>query len=109
MIMTAAFAAGLLFVWRHSIARWVVGGLLMSVFTTMFILPAMGLTILSGLVALMHVIFWSPGLYLLLTKRPFLQDRSAFAIWSGVITGVILFSFVFDIRDAAIYLHHVLF
>ncbi|MGI9308728.1 MAG: hypothetical protein ACR2P6_05670, partial [Gammaproteobacteria bacterium] len=59
-----------------------------------------------GLFSLVHLICWSPALYVLLTRRPFLQERSLFTIWSGAITFCIIFSFVFDIPDAAIYLDH---
>ncbi len=106
MFMGACFAAGLLFVWRHAIARWVVGGFLLTILCVMFALPALGLPPLSGLLALLHLILWSPGLYLLLKHRPFLAKLSPFSVWSGVMTFVIVVSFVFDIRDAAIYLDH---
>ena len=106
MFMTASFAAGLLFVRRHVIARWAVGGFVLTILCVMFILPALGLPALSGLLALIHLIFWSPALYLLLRHRPFLAGLSPFSIWSGVMALVIAISFVFDIRDAAIYLDH---
>ena len=48
-----------------------------------------------------------PG-FVLLKRRPFLQGRSPYALWSGAITAVIIFSFIFDIPDAAIYLDHML-
>lgn len=108
MVMMASFALGLLFVWRHPIARWVVGGVLLSFLAAVFAVPALGLTPLSGLMALIHVIFWSPALYLLLKHRPFLAKFSAFGLWSGLVTAVILISFFFDIRDSAIYLDHML-
>lgn len=108
MIMLASFALGLLFVWKRVEARWVVGGFITAVLISRFAIPAMGIVKLSGLVALVHLIFWSPALYLLLKNRPFLKERSFYALWSGLITAVILFSFIFDIRDAAIYLDHIL-
>ncbi len=108
MIMLASFALGLLFVWKRVEARWVVGGFITSLLVSGFVIPALGLVSLSGLIALMHLIFWSPALYLLLKNRPFSKDRSFYALWSGLITAVILFSFIFDIRDAAIYLDHVM-
>jgi len=108
MIMGASFAIGLFFVWRHPIARWVVGGFIAAIAVSGFVAPALGIVGLSGFVALVHLFCWSPALYQLLTKRPFLGDTSAFSIWSGVITAVILFSFIFDIRDAFIYLQHIL-
>lgn len=107
-IMGLTFAAGLFFIWRHVEARWVVGGFIASLLTMIFVIPALGLVPLSGLIALLHVIFWSPGLYLMVKRRPFAKGLSAYAIWSAAMTAVILFSFVFDIRDAAIYLDHML-
>lgn len=107
MFMLASFAAGLPFTWRHSIARWVVGGSVLSV-CGIFVLSTLGFTVLSGLVALTHLIFWSPGLFLLLKHRPFLAKPSPFSVWAGLITLVVLISFAFDIRDATIYLDHVL-
>lgn len=108
MVMLASFALGLLFVWKRAEARWVVGGFITSLLVSGLVIPALGLVSLSGLIALMHLIFWSPALYLLLKNRPFLKERSFYAVWSGLITAVILFSFIFDIRDAAIYLDHIM-
>lgn len=107
MIMLAGFAAGLFFVRRHPIARWVVGGFLSIVVLVGGIAPALNIPLLSGFLGLCHVVCWSPGLYLLLSKRPFMGATTAFSIWSAVITAIILFSFVFDIPDAFIYLQHV--
>lgn len=107
MFMGASFAAGLLFVWRHPIARWVVGGFVLTILSVAVVIPVLGLTTLSGLLALIHLIFWTPGLYLLLKHRPFLAKLSPYSVWSGVMTLVIAVSFVFDIRDAAIYLDHI--
>lgn len=108
MIMLASFALGLLFVWKRVEARWAVGGFITSIAVSGFVIPATGLLSLSGLVALMHLIFWSPALYVLLKNRPFMTERSFYGAWTGLITAVILFSFIFDIRDAVIYLDHML-
>lgn len=102
--MLASFAASLLFVKNHVEARWVAcgflaGAILMTVGTRVLGIPA-----LSGFIALMHLIGWTPALVVLLKKRPFMGPTSAFSIWSGVMTAVIIFSFIFDIRDAAIFL-----
>ena len=107
-ILLAVFALGLLFVWRHIEARWVVGGFLATIPTTILLTQVLGVAPLSGLFALMHVVFWSPALYVLLTRRPFLGERSLYGLWSGAITAVIIFSFIFDIPDSAIYLDHIL-
>ena len=108
LFMVASFAVGLFFVRRHPLARWAVGGFLAGMVLSAVLTSCLGLASLSGLIASAHVICWSPALYQLLTKRPFLGERSAFSIWSGVITLVIIFSFIFDVRDAAIYLNHML-
>lgn len=109
IIMISSFALGLLFIWNRIEARCVVGGLIIGLLFSKFILEnVMGLLPLSGLVALVHLIFWSPALYLLLKNRPFTKEKSLFALWSGWITLVILFSFIFDIRDTVIYLDYML-
>ncbi|MCG8469083.1 MAG: hypothetical protein MJB57_12910 [Gemmatimonadetes bacterium] len=106
-IMQLTFVAGLIFVRRRVEARWAVGGFL-SVFATAVLSQALAdIVPLSGFIALLHVVFWSPALYLLLKRRPFVNERSAYAVWSAFMTLVILFSFVFDIPYTAIYLDHV--
>jgi len=107
-IMLASFALSLLFVWRQPIARWVLGGILCSFFLTPLVFQALGLPYLSGAIAIGHIVFWSPALILLLLRRPFLNaaNGAGFRVWSAVMTFVILFSFVFDVRDAAIYIAH---
>ncbi|MEO1035124.1 MAG: hypothetical protein AAFX44_06140 [Pseudomonadota bacterium] len=107
-IMLGTFASGLLFVWRQPLARWAVGGILTSFFVTPWIFRALELPYLSGAIAIGHIVFWTPALLLLLLRRPFSNAREGrwFRAWSGAMTAVILFSFVFDIRDAAIYIEH---
>ena len=107
-IMMTTFALGLFFVRRHIEARWVVGGFIGMALLTVASGRILGLVPLSGLFSLVHLICWSPALYVLLTRRPFLKDRSLYAIWSAAITGCIIFSFIFDIPDAAIYVDHML-
>lgn len=106
VFMMATFLSGLLFVWKQPIARWVVGGLFAGMAASAIATGVFGIPPLSGFIALMHLVFWSPGLYQLLTKRPFMKVTSAFSIWSAVMTFVILFSFIFDIRDTSLYLMH---
>jgi hypothetical protein len=107
-IMMTTFALGLFFVYRHAEARWVVGGFIGMILVTVATGRVLGLAPLSGLFSLVHIICWSPALYILVTRRPFLQGRSLYALWSGAITACIIFSFIFDIPDAAIYLDHML-
>ncbi len=106
LIMATTFALGLIFVWWRVEARWAVGGMIVMLISFVVINRYTDIPFLSGLIALHHLILWSPALYLLLTRRPFLKERSAYAVWSAAMTVVILFSFIFDIRDAAIYLDY---
>lgn len=109
MFMTAVFLCGVLFIKSKAEARWLIGGVVLGLLFSKFIIPQLGIVKLSGLVALLHLVFWSPALYFLLKNRPFLQPLSPYVVWSGLATGCILFSFIFDIRDAFIYLNHIFF
>jgi len=104
--MMLSFLGGLFFVKNHAIARWVVGGMFAGMICGTAIAKLFGIPNYSGYIALVHVVFWTPGLIKLLTQRPFLSPISAFSLWSGLITFVICFSFIFDIRDAVIFLQH---
>ena len=108
-VMLPTFALGLIFVWWRPIARFAVGGFLCSMLLGGPIFQALGLPYLSGAIAIAHIVFWSPALVLLLSWRPFLDGAEAigYRLWSALMTFVILFSFVFDIRDAAIYIDHI--
>tara|TARA_R110002072_G_scaffold273413_2_gene434312 strand:+ start:46703 stop:47155 length:453 start_codon:yes stop_codon:yes gene_type:complete len=108
VFMLLTFAAGLLFARKHPIARWATGGIVVSMLTGHAVFQALGLPMLSGSIAICHVVCWTPALVLLLIKRPFFDRDEGrwFRIWSAVMTCVILISFVFDIRDAAIYIRH---
>lgn len=105
--MTAVLALGLLFIWRHTFARLIIGGTLVMFLSLGLLAPQFGIPILAGLAALGHVVCWTPGLIYSLKTRPFLAGFTPHAIWSGVMTLVILISFVFDVPDALIYLDHV--
>ncbi len=100
------FLAGLFFVRTRVEARWVVGGFFAMLLVSNAMVVLLSITPLVGYVALNHVIYRAPGLYLLLTRRPFLKERSSYAFWSALMTGALLFSLIFDLRDAAIYLDH---
>lgn len=102
--MMLVFAAGLLFVWRHVEARWLVAGVVLGLLFSKFALPVLGWVPLSGLVALIHLVFWSPALYMMLKNRPFMKELSPYAVWSGLATACIIFSFIFDVRDSIKYL-----
>jgi len=111
LFMMLSFTIGLAFVWKHSTARWVVGGMIAGGITMSIAHRVIGLPLLSGFIALIHIIFWTPGLVLLLSRRPFMDstlDAKFFKAWSLLITVVILFSFVFDFRDAFLYLQYLM-
>ena len=110
ILLGATFLSSLFFVRKHPIARWAIGGILVSVPLTPVIVRSLGWPFLGGAIALGHLVFWSPALFLLLTRRPFLDEANspAFRFWAIMMTSVIIISFVFDIRDTAIYLRHVL-
>ena len=107
-IMAMSFLAGVLFVKNHPPARWLFGGFIAGIVFSQIAFPMFNLLPLSGLVALVHIVFWSPGLYKLIRERAFLGPLNAYSIWAGWIVLVVLFSFFFDFRDAAIYLNHML-
>lgn len=105
----ATFAGGAYFSWKHSLARWAIGGFLVSMTTGHFIYSTLNLPLLGGGIAIMHLVCWSPALLLLYLKRPYFDSKEpmGFRIWAGCMTGVITFSFIFDIRDAMIYINHI--
>ncbi len=106
--MSLSFVLGLFFVWKRVEARWVVGGMITTIMCAFFIAPAIDMLPLGGLYALIHILTWTPGLYLMIKNKPFMGEKSFYKYWSGLITAVIIFSFIFDIRDATIYLDHML-
>ncbi len=106
-IMQLTFIAGIIFVWNRIEARWAVGGFVAVFATAVLSQTLTNLVPLSGFIALTHLVFWSPVLYLLLTRRPFLRERSVYAIWTAVLTVVLLVTFMFDVPSAVIYLDHV--
>ncbi|MHA2937886.1 hypothetical protein ACXJY6_06270 [Vibrio sp. RC27] len=109
IFLLGTFVAGIFFVRQHHLARWVVGGFVISMTTGHSIYSALDLPFLGGGIAIMHLVCWSPALILLLLKRPYfdVNESTGFRIWAGLITGFIIFSFIFDIRDAAIYINHI--
>ena len=108
--MLLTFAMGLLvYSWRRVGAALAAGGFAASAFGGPIVFDMMNLPMLSGAIAIAHLVCWMPALLVLLGNRPFLDasELRGYRLWSGVMTFVILFSFVFDIRDAAIYIDHV--
>ncbi len=100
--------SSVLFVRHHVAARWLLAGYVSRYVVGAALINFELATMLAGLSALMHVVFWMPGFVLLCIRRPIMQDRSVFAIWASLATVMIFISFIFDFRDAATYLGHVL-
>ncbi|MBD5770874.1 hypothetical protein [Marinomonas colpomeniae] len=109
LILIGTFIAGFYFAWKHSIARWAVGGFIFSMTMGHTIFGLLNLPFLGGSIAIMHLVCWSPALLIFLIKRPYFNcnERMSFRAWSGLMTSVLIFSFVFDIKDALIYISHV--
>ncbi|MEO0883561.1 MAG: hypothetical protein AAFY34_12665, partial [Pseudomonadota bacterium] len=59
-VMLGTFAAGLLFVRRRLEARVVVGGFVLGIAVMILLQTLFGLPPLSGFIALIHLIFWTP-------------------------------------------------
>lgn len=110
VLLISTFVMGFYFAWKHPLARWAVGGFILSMTMGHTVFELLNLPFLGGSIAIMHLVCWSPMLFLLLLKRPYLNvnESIGFRVWSGLMTAVLIFSFVFDIRDAAIYLSHAL-
>ena len=103
------FVAGLLFVKKHPLILWAFGGFIVSASTGRFLFESLELPYLGGSIAIMHLIFWTPAVLIFLVKRPYADssEQLVYRIWSGAMLGAIIFSFVFDVRDAAIYLNYI--
>jgi len=106
-MLAITYLSGLFFIIKHVEARWMVGGVLIGLLFSRVIIPESDVVLLSGLFSLVHVIFWTPGLYLLLSRQPFRKELSLYSVWAGLATMATLFSFYFDVPDTVIYLHHI--
>jgi len=107
-VMTVVLLSSLFFVVKRVEARWIAGGVVLMLLFSRVVVPALEIPFLEGLASLTHVVLWSPGLYFLLRRRTFLKEFSVYSVWTGLMTLVILISFVFDIPDSIVYLHHIL-
>ena len=105
-IMGASFVSSVFFIRHHPPARWVLGCFLTGLMASWSVTTLFGWQPLSGLIAALHLIFWTPALLRLMQERAIRDAVTAYSIWATWMTAVILFSFVFDLRDAWIYLNH---
>jgi len=70
-----------------------VGGVLLGLVFSRIIIPSSDVVLLAGLFSVIHVVFWTPGLYLLLRRQPFRKGLSFYSVWAGLATLMTLFSF----------------
>ena len=105
--MLLTFLVGIGFAFVRKEARWLMAPIVLGFVALFAFFYVSGSPEISGLIATFHLVFWTPTLIMLLRNRWFLKESTWFGRWTGVLTFVILFSFIFDIRDAAIYLDHI--
>ena len=66
------------------------------------------MSVLAGQVSLFHIIFWTPGMIMLLRRRSEIQYPKAYGIWATLSLIFYFGSMIFDVRDASIYIQHLL-
>jgi len=107
-VMTVVLLSSVFFVIKHVEARWIAGGVVIMLLFSRFMVPALDITMLEGTASLSHVILWSPCLFFMLRNRPFLKKLSIYSVWSAIMTLIIILSFIFDVPDSIVYIHHLL-
>ena len=107
-ILIATLASSMFFIKNHSEARWVAAGAVAGFVAVFIVTGVLGVQPISAYLALVHLIFWTPALIILLKRRLFLKDTTLYARWTGWVSFVILFSFIFDIRDVGVFGFHLL-
>ena len=103
-LLVATCLASVFFVASHQAARWVLGGFLIS-HVIVFVGPLVckSLDLRAGLVSLLHIVCWSPGLVFAGLDLLSGSGVGVYVIWSWAIVIVTAISFFFDFRDASIY------
>lgn len=105
LFMLAAFAAGLIFVKDHVAARWMVAAVIVSHLASAFFLFVLGPeTLKVGVIAINHVVFWTPAAVYLALKGAPKKKAPLYSIWRYLALAVVAFSLFFDFRDAALFL-----
>ena len=98
-VLFPTFLASLFFVHRSWEARAAAAGFILSHVPMMVHM----FDVTVGVVGLMHLVCWSPALYLLVKKQPQVEPKSAFGFWVHAMIFVLSLSLVFDLRDALRY------
>lgn len=103
--MFAVFGSGLLLVWRHPTALWMLGAFIASHLASgieILLLDVNRLTV--GLIAINHCVFWTPAAIIFHRQTRGTEARSLFGAWRWLALATAAFSLIFDYRDAALYL-----
>lgn len=105
-LLVVTFLGSLAFVRHHAAARWVLGGFVLS-HAIVAIVEGAGLaTMRTGLVSVTHVLGWTLSAVALIGALPGTDPRTPYGIWCRVLLAIIAIAFVFDVRDAALYLYY---
>ena len=103
-VLVLTFLASAWFVKEHVPARWVLGGFILS-HLIVFAFPLQKKwTMRAGMVSLLHVLCWSPGWVMCILDADQWVLGAPYTYWCYDIIVLIGFSFIFDVRDALVYL-----
>lgn len=105
LVMACSFLGGLFFIKKNLGAKMVIICVFSGLGFTKLIAPLIEITVFSGLVALTHVLLWPAALVFLFKDA--ISGRGIYKYWSIWVSGVMLASLVFDVRDAYIYLRYI--
>lgn len=103
-LLALTFLSSIIFAWNHVPARWVLAGFIGSHLATLAIENTEGMVLRAGLVSLLHVVFWTPGLIALLSNQSDLKLTSAYGVWASILLFVYAVAFTFDIRDGLVWI-----
>jgi hypothetical protein len=105
-LLVVTFLGSLAFVRHHVAARWVLGGFVLS-HGIVAIIEGGGLaTMRNGLVSVTHVLGWTLSAVALIGALPSTDPRTPYGFWCRALLAIIAIAFVFDVRDAALYLYY---
>ena len=102
--LALTFFLSVIFSWNHVPARWVLASFIGSHVATIAIENTDGMVLRVGLVSLLHVVFWTPGLVSLLSNQSDLRLNTAYGVWASILLFVYAVAFTFDIRDGIVWL-----
>ncbi len=91
------------FLSNHAPARWVLGGFVASHLIVFGLAAAQLFTMRRGVVSMLHIICWAPGLVASIVDAEARSADRLYATWSYSVIAVLAISFLFDLRDAGTY------